>query len=91
MQENRIDTGFSWRQPSFRCKIYWKFTFKDGSEYSNGDYKIRILKSLHSKPVTLNDDLGQPIEKPLVQPASMRDYKEDGSCNFYIQHKGQKY
>ena len=23
---NRINTGFSWRQPSFRCKIYWKFT-----------------------------------------------------------------
>ena len=63
--------------------------FGDGSEYSIGDYKIRILKSLHSKPNKLNDDLGQPIEKPLVQPASLRDYKEGGSYDFFIQHKGQ--
>ena len=63
--------------------------FQHGSEYSIGDYKIRILKSLHSKPTKLNDDLGQPIEKPLVQPASLRDYKEGGSYDFFIQHKGQ--
>ena len=63
--------------------------FQHGSEYSIGGYKIRILKSLHSKPNKLNDDLGQPIEKPLVQPASLRDYKEGGSYDFFIQHKGQ--
>ena len=63
--------------------------FQDGSEYSIGDYKIRILKSLHSKPNKLNDDLGQPIEKPLVQPASLRAYKEGGSYDFFIEHKGK--
>ena len=63
--------------------------FQHGSEYSIGGYKIRILKSLHSKPNKLNDDLGQPIERPLVQPASLRDYKEGGSYDFFIQHKGQ--
>ena len=63
--------------------------FQHGSEYSIGGYKIRILKSLHSKPNKLNDDLGQPIERPLVQPASLRDYKEGGSYDFFIQHNGQ--
>ncbi len=53
----------------------------------SGNIKIRILKSLHSKPTILNNDLGQPIEKPLVQPASLRDYKEGGSYDFYIEHE----
>ena len=64
--------------------------FQDGSEYSIGEYKIRILKSLHSKPTKLNDDLGVPIEEPLVQPASLRDYKEGGSYDFYIEHGEKK-
>lgn len=64
--------------------------FRDGDEYSIGGYKIRILKSLHSKPTILNDDLGVPIEKPLVQPASLRDYKEGGSYDFFIEHGGKK-
>ena len=64
--------------------------FQDGSEYSIGKYKIRILKSLHSKPTMLNNDLGVPIESPLVQPASLRDYKEGGSYDFYIEHEGKR-
>ena len=64
--------------------------FQDESEYSIGEYKIRILKSLHSKPTKLNDDLGVPIEEPLVQPASLRDYKEGGSYDFYIEHGEKK-
>ena len=64
--------------------------FKDGSEYSIGGYTIRIIKSLHSKPNRFNNDLGVPIEKPLVQPASLRDYKEGGSYDFFIQHGEKK-
>ena len=64
--------------------------FQDGSEYSIGEYKIRIIKSLHSKPTILNNDLGVPIEKPLVQPVSPRDYKEGGSYDFYVEHGEQK-
>ena len=60
--------------------------FRHGSEYSIGKYKIRVLKSLHSKPTKLNDDLGVPIEKPLMQPAGLREYKEGGSYDFYIEH-----
>ena len=60
--------------------------FQDGSEYTIGEYTIRIIKSLHSKPNILNNDLGVPIEAPLVQPASLRDYKEGGSYDFFIGH-----
>ena len=64
--------------------------FRDGSEYSIGAFKIRILKSLHSKPMALNDDLGVPIEEPLIQPACLRDYKEGGFYDFYIEHGEKK-
>ena len=64
--------------------------FRDGSEYSIGAFKIRILKSLHSKPKALNDDLGVPIVEPLVQPASLRDYTEGGSYDFFIEHGDKK-
>ena len=64
--------------------------FQDGSEYSIGEYKIRIIKLLHSKPTILNNDLGVPIEKPLVQPVSPRDYKEGGSYDFFVEHEDQK-
>ncbi|MBP3869651.1 MAG: MBL fold metallo-hydrolase [Faecalicoccus sp.] len=65
--------------------------FEHGSSYSIGDFRIQILKSLHSKPNKLNDDLGQPITEPLIQPASLRAYKEGGSYDFYIEHGDKKY
>ena len=40
--------------------------FGHGSSYEIGEYRIRILKSLHSKPTILNNDLGIPITEPLV-------------------------
>lgn len=64
--------------------------FEHGSTFTIGDYMIRILRSLHSKPTKFNDDLGMPIEKPLVQPASLRAYKEGGSYDFYIEHGDRK-
>ena len=64
--------------------------FEDRSEYSIGEYTIRIIKSLHSKPNKFNNDLGVPIEDPLVQPASLRDYKEGGSYDFFIEHGDKK-
>lgn len=63
--------------------------FQDGSEFSVGEYKVRILKSLHSKPTRFNNDLGVPIEKPLTQPASLRAYKEGGSFDFLVEHGGK--
>ncbi len=64
--------------------------FEHGSVYTIGDYRIQIIKSLHSKPTVFNNDLGIPIEQPLVQPASLKAYKEGGSYDFYIEHKDRK-
>ncbi|SEA93504.1 L-ascorbate metabolism protein UlaG, beta-lactamase superfamily [Oribacterium sp. KHPX15] len=64
--------------------------FKHGDIFDIGDYKIRILNSLHSKPTILNNDLGEPIKEHLTQPAGLRDYKEGGSYDFYIEYKEKK-
>ena len=64
--------------------------FQHGSSFTVGDYKVSILKSLHSKPTIFNNDLGEPITKPLVQPASLRAYKEGGSYDFFVEHGEHK-
>ena len=64
--------------------------FEDGSTFDIGEYRIRILASLHSKPTALNNDLGVPITEPLSQPAGLREYKEGGSYDFYVEHGDKK-
>lgn len=64
--------------------------FKHGDIFNVGNYKIKILNSIHSKPTALNNDLGQPIREPLRQPAGLRDYKEGGSYDFYIEYEDKK-
>lgn len=64
--------------------------FQHESSFTVGDYKIRILNSLHSKPTLLNNDLGEPITKPLKQPAGLRKYKEGGSYDFYVEYGEKK-
>ena len=56
-----------------------------------GDYKIRVFRSIHSKPKWYNNDIGQEISSPLLQPASRRAYKEGGSYDFYIEHRKKTY
>ena len=65
--------------------------FKAGETYEIGDYSVTVLKSLHSKPTILNNDLGQTIDVPLRQPARLRDYKEGGSFDFIVKTKTKKY
>ena len=64
--------------------------FRENETYEVGDYKIKILKSLHSKPTIINNDLGQTIDEPLPVDAKLRDYKEGGSYDFYIEYKEKK-
>ena len=64
--------------------------FQHGSCFTVGDFTVRILKSLHSKPTALNNDLGELITKPLAQPAGLREYKEGGSYDFYVEHGDKK-
>ncbi len=63
--------------------------FEHGSRYDVDGYHIRVIKSLHSKPTPLNNDLGVPITAPLTQPARLRDYREGGSYDFYVEHGGE--
>lgn len=56
-----------------------------------GNYRITVLPSIHSKAHWYNNDLGQMITAPVVQPASKRDYKEGGSYDFYIENGGKSY
>ncbi len=64
--------------------------FKHGDSFDIGKYKISILNSLHSKPTVLNNDLGKPIKEPLKQPVRLREYKEGGSYDFYIEYEDRK-
>ncbi len=64
--------------------------FQGGETFEIGGYKIRVIPSIHSKPTRLNNDLGQKIEEPLFQPAKLRDYKEGGSFDFYVEAQGKK-
>jgi L-ascorbate metabolism protein UlaG (beta-lactamase superfamily) len=65
--------------------------FADNTSYTVGNYRITVIPSLHSKPTILNNDLGETIDAPLVQPAKLRDYKEGGSYDFYIETPEKTY
>lgn len=65
--------------------------FEDNRTYQIGAYSIRVIPSLHSKPTILNNDIGQTIDQPLRENAKLRDYKEGGSFDFYVEAHGKKY
>lgn len=65
--------------------------FRGGETFEVGGYRVTVIPSLHSKPTILNNDLGQTIDAPLVQPARLRDYKEGGSFDFLVENGGRKY
>ncbi len=65
--------------------------FEADRTYTVGDFSVKVLRSIHSKPTILNNDLGQTIDQPLRQPARLRDYKEGGSYDFYVETKEKKY
>ena len=64
--------------------------FEEGDTFTIGDYKIRVIKALHSKPTKINDNLGQEITEPLTQPTILQNYKEGGSYDFYVEHGDKK-
>ncbi len=65
--------------------------FGGGETFGVGGYRVTVIPSLHSKPTILNNDLGQTIDAPLVQPARLRNYKEGGSFDFLVENGGRKY
>jgi L-ascorbate metabolism protein UlaG (beta-lactamase superfamily) len=59
--------------------------FKPGKEVKVGRFAVTVFASKHSPPIRfINDDLGETIDKPLKQPARVKDYKEGGSFDFLI-------
>ena len=64
--------------------------FQANETYTVGGYKIKVIPSIHSKPTIINNDMGQTIDKPLVQPARLKAYKEGGSYDFYVEAEGEK-
>ncbi len=65
--------------------------FRENETYVTGGFTVKVLKSLHSKPTMLNNDLGQTIDEPLRQPARLRNYREGGSYDFYVEAEGKRY
>lgn len=65
--------------------------FQANGTYEIGAFRIRVIPSVHSKPTILNNDLGQTIDAPLRQPARLRDYREGGSYDFYIEAGGKRW
>lgn len=56
-----------------------------------GDFNITVIPSKHSKAHWYNNDLGQTIDSPLIQPAKKKMYKEGGSFDFIIEHQQKTY
>lgn len=65
--------------------------YDDFMVYQVGSYRITIIPSIHSVAHWYNNDLGQTIDIPLVQPAKKKAYKEGGSFDFLVEHSGKKY
>ncbi|MBQ6595798.1 MAG: MBL fold metallo-hydrolase [Clostridia bacterium] len=65
--------------------------FRENGTYEAGRFRVTVLRSLHSKPTVLNNDLGQTIDVPLTQPARLRAYKEGGSFDFLVEARGRRY
>ena len=64
--------------------------YENNRTYEVGDFRIKVIPSVHSRPTVFNNDLGQTIDAPLRQPARLKDYKEGGSYDFYIENRGKR-
>lgn len=60
--------------------------FADSPRFAVGAFDVRVIPSIHSKPMRLNDNLGEAIEEPLALPAKLAAFKEGGSFDFLITH-----
>lgn len=66
-------------------------SFEKAAAFEIGNFKLKVLQSVHSKPFFFNNDLGQTIDRPLVLPARAWQLKEGGSFDFLISHGEEKY
>ena len=64
--------------------------FENNGIYEIGDFRIKVIPSVHSRPTVFNNDLGQTVNAPLRQPARLKEYKEGGSYDFYVECQGKR-
>ena len=65
--------------------------FTQQPEARIGAFSVRVIPSKHSRAHFYNDDLGQTIDRPLVQPARKKQYREGGSFDFIVTHGDTTY
>ncbi len=70
--------------------------FSPNDMYSFGNFKVKVLESLHTPPFRFlgftNDNHKEPnIEKPLKQPAKFQAFKEGGTFDFYFENQKIKW
>ncbi|MCQ2555400.1 MAG: MBL fold metallo-hydrolase [Clostridia bacterium] len=66
-------------------------SFEECREFSIGDFRIKVLDSIHSVPHWYNNNIGKTIDEPLTQPAKKKAYKEGGSYDFLVSSRGKSY
>lgn len=66
-------------------------TFSGGEEFQVGNFKIKVIPSLHSEPIALVNDIGEEVTAPFDKEPRYRDYPEGGSYDFLIENGGTSY
>lgn len=65
--------------------------FKPRDTVSVGEYTITVLQAKHAKASIFNNDFGETINEPICQPAKRKVYKEGGSVDYLVEHRGKTY
>jgi len=88
--ESTANIGRGYPLPEKRIRV-----IQDGKVETFGGFQITLLRSEHS-PLSLLASFGiehvplaGEIDKPLEQPAHLRDYKEGGSYSLLVEHGGR--
>ena len=53
--------------------------------YVLGNFHVRAIPSRHTPPTLVNNDLGETLTAPLVQPTHATHFVEGGSYDYYLQ------
>lgn len=67
------------------------FSYEDAMAYRVGEFQISVIPSLHSRPHWYNNDIGMMVEEPFSMPAPKKAFKEGGSVDFLVTHRGRRY
>ncbi|MCW5906708.1 MAG: MBL fold metallo-hydrolase [Chitinophagales bacterium] len=68
--------------------------FEPFKKFEVGKFTVTVIPSKHTPPVTIlgktnaTDPAHPNIDEPLIQPASIEEFIEGGTYDFYVQHGG---